>query len=422
MAKTGPGRLSEADRKSYKRDFEDLARSLKGLAKDSGAFSKVWDNLFDITGQSLAAMKTSKDLAKDGVKISKKKIAQTKKDFEATKQVVSQVDDLTKGLGDTVAKAKGFKDMLTSTTLGPAVKIVAVITALATAFIKVRKLVADTRKDLGVSAVESLKIVGAFKALSFAGKTIGLEAEDFKASFAAARLDLGASVDESLALSFNLAKVAMETGTTASELTKVLSVMESVSSASREALLAQIEINRQLIGSAGLSPADIFGDIADNAEFFAQFAKEGSQNIVLASIAAKKLGLNLSAVSSISESLLNFETSISGQLEASILLGRQINLDRARQLALAGDQEGVMKEILKQVGGEAEFNRLNVIQRKKLAESVGLNVEQLSRLVRNNTAGATGAAAGAAMGTPNNVFSNPEGDRIARQILGELRS
>ena len=81
-----------------------------------------------------------------------------------------------------------------------------------------------------------------------------------------------------------------------------------------------------------------------------------------------------------------------------------------------------MKEILKQVGGEAEFNRLNVIQRKKLAESVGLNVEQLSRLVRNNTAGATGAAAGAAMGTPNNVFSNPEGDRIARQILGELRS
>ena len=384
MAKTGAGRLSKSERESYKQDFEDLGRSLKGLAKDSGAFSKVWDNLFDITGQSLAAMKTSEDVAKGNLKISKKDLIEKQKSLAAVKQVVSQVDDLTKGLGDTVAKAKGFKDMLTSTTLGPAVKIVAVITALATAFIKVRKLVADTRKDLGVSAIESLKIVGAFKALTFAGKAIGLEAEDFKASFAAARLDLGASVDESLALSFNLAKVAMETGTTASELTKVLSVMESVSSASREALLAQIEINRQLIGSAGLSPADIFGDIAENAQFFAEYAKDGSQNIVLAS--------------------------------------RQINLDRARQLALAGDQEGVMKEILKQVGGEAEFNRLNVIQRKKLAESVGLNVEQLSRLVRNNTAGATGAAAGAAMGTPNNVFSNPEGDRIARQILGELRS
>ena len=416
MAKTGAGRLSKSEREQYKKDFKDLGSDLKSLAKDTGAFTKTWDKLFDITGQGMAALKMSNDLSKEGVNISKKKLAQTKKDFDATVAVVGQIDDLTKGLGETVSKAKGFKDMIFSSIPGP-LKLVAIVTALATAFIKVRKLVADTRKDLGVSAVESLKIVGAFKALEFAGKAFGLEAEDFKASFTAARQELGASVDESLALSFNLAKTAMETGTTASELTKVLSVMESVSSASRDALLAQIEINRQLIGSAGLSPADIFGEIAENAEFFAKFAKDGSQNIVLASIAAKKLGLNLGAVSSISESLLNFETSISSQLEASLLLGRQINLDRARQLALAGDQEGVMKEILRVVGGEAEFNRMNVIQRKALAESVGLNVEQLSRLVRNNTAGATGAAAGAAMGTANNVFSDPEQHRLTNKLI-----
>ena len=86
----------------------------------------------------------------------------------------------------------------------------------------------------------------------------------------------------------------------------------------------------------------------------------------------------MSAVSSISESLLNFESSIAGQLEASMLLGREINLDRARQLALTGDQEGMMQEILKQVGGEAEFNKMNVLQRKALATSVGVSVEQLS--------------------------------------------
>ena len=138
-------------------------------------------------------------------------------------------------------------------------------------------------------------------------------------------------------------------------------------------------------------------DLASNAEFFAQFAKDGGMNIINAGIAARKLGLEMSTVASISESLLDFESSIEKQLEASLLIGRQINLDRARQLSLAGDQEGVMKEILKQVGGEAEFNRMNVIQRKALADSVGVNVEQLSRLVRNNTAGATGAAVGAAM-------------------------
>ena len=91
----------------------------------------------------------------------------------------------------------------------------------------------------------------------------------------------------------------------------------------------------------------------------------------------------------------DFETSIEKQMEASLLLGRQINLDRARQLALTGDQEGMLQEILKQVGGEAEFNRLNVLQRRALAESVGQSVENLSRLVRNNTATTTaGVVAG----------------------------
>jgi len=63
---------------------------------------------------------------------------------------------------------------------------------------------------------------------------------------------------------------------------------------------------------------------------------------------------------------------------------------------------------------------MNVIQRKALADSVGVNVEQLSRLVRNNTAGATGAAAGAAMGTPSSTYSDPESHRLLGKIYGEL--
>ena len=419
MAKTGPGRLSKSERESYTRDFKDLASSLKSLAKDSGAFSKVWDNLFDVTGQSLAALKQSDDLAKNGVKISKEKLAQTQKDLEATKQVVGQVDDLTKGLGETVAKVKGFKDVLASTTLGPAVKIVAVVAALGTAFIKLRKVVTDTRKELGVSFTQSVAIVAQNKALEQAAKGFGLELQDITDAQAAIRQDLGASVQESIQLSLNFARTAAATGQTSSELASTLSIMEAVSSASRDVLLNQIQTNAALIGQAGVAPALIMKDLAQNAEFFAQFAKDGGTNIINAGVAARKLGLEMSAVASISESLLDFESSIEKQLEASLLIGRQINLDRARQLALTGDQEGVMKEILRQVGGEAEFNRMNVIQRKALADSVGVNVEQLSRLVRNNTASTVGAAAGAAR-VGENTFSDPESHRLLGKIYGEL--
>ena len=81
----------------------------------------------------------------------------------------------------------------------------------------------------------------------------------------------------------------------------------------------------------------------------------------------------------------------------------------------------MMQEILRQVGGEAEFNRLNVIQRKALADSVGVNVEQLSRLVRNNTAGAAGAAV-AGIGKPDNTFSDPEAHRYLSKIVTAVES
>tara|TARA_R110001599_G_scaffold139661_2_gene319531 strand:+ start:1 stop:1221 length:1221 start_codon:yes stop_codon:yes gene_type:complete len=263
---------------------------------------------------------------------------------------------------------------------------------------KINAAITDTRKELGVSYANAALITLENKKLAQIAKGFGLTTEDISSAQSAIREDLGASVRESLDLSVSFARTAAATGQTAGQLGDTLSLMESISSSSREVLLNQIRTNAAMIEAAGIAPALVMRDLAENAEFFAQFAKDGGGNIIQAGIAARKLGLEMSTVAGISESLLNFESSIESQMEASLLLGRQINLDKARQLALAGDQEGVMKEILKAVGGEAEFNRMNVIQRKKLAESVGVNVEQLSRLVRNNTAGGTAGAVGAAMG------------------------
>ena len=281
---------------------------------------------------------------------------------------------------------------------------------------RIREAITDTRKELGVSYINAALITAENKKLAIIADAYGLTVEDISGAQSAIRDDLGASVRESLDLSVSFARTAAATGQTASQLGDTLSLMESISSSSREVLLNQIRTNAAMIEAAGVAPALVMRDLAENAEFFAQFAKDGGGNIIQAGIAARKLGLEMSTVAGISESLLNFETSIESQMTASLLLGRQINLDKARQLALSGDQEGVMKEILKAVGGEAEFNRMNVIQRKKLAESVGVNVEQLSRLVRNNTAGGTAGAVGAAMGGGSNVYSDPESHRLLNRI------
>jgi len=96
---------------------------------------------------------------------------------------------------------------------------------------------------------------------------------------------------------------------------------------------------------------------------------------------AKALGATFEQLSSVSSSLLNFETSIENELQAELLVGRQLNLEKARAAALTGDQASLAKELRTQIGSINEFEKMNVIQRESLAQAFGLNVEQLSEML-----------------------------------------
>ena len=385
----------------------------KQRIKDEGAFESFLQGLYT---KKLALQNSINDAKKEGRNLAKEEV-----------DAVNALADGQKKSGDairdsfpTMSSMAGLGGNMLESVLGmiPGFGQVALgAIAVFKVTSKINAAIADTRKELGVSYANAALITAENKVQAKLAEGLGLSAEDLSSAQAAIREDLGGSVRESLNLGISFARTAAATGQTSEQLGDTLSLMESISSSSRDVLLNQIRTNAAMIEAAGVAPALVMRDLAENAEFFAQFAKDGGMNIINAGVAARKLGLEMSTVASISESLLDFESSIEKQMEASLLVGRQINLDRARQLSLAGDQEGVMKEILKQVGGEAEFNRMNVIQRKALAESVGVNVEQLSRLVRNNQTGATGAAVGAAMGGRVNPLLAP-----AEETVSQLRA
>ena len=193
--------------------------------------------------------------------------------------------------------------------------------------------------------------------------------------------------------------------------------MEAVSGASREALLNQIRSNAAMIEAQGVTPALVMQDIAENSQFFATYAKQGGQNLIQAGTAARKLGLNMSTVASITEGLMDFESSIEASMHASQLLGREINTDRARMLAMTGDQAGLMEEVQRLVGSEAEFTKMLAPQRMALAKAFNTDVESLARMVRNQGPAATGAAAGGAM---SNVQITPSSDVESHRLLGKI--
>ena len=96
---------------------------------------------------------------------------------------------------------------------------------------------------------------------------------------------------------------------------------------------------------------------------------------------AKQFGMELQEVAAAGRSLLNFEESISNELNAELLLGKQINLERARLAALTGDYEELTREINKNVGDFGDFTQMNVLQQEALAASVGMTADQLSNVL-----------------------------------------
>ena len=94
---------------------------------------------------------------------------------------------------------------------------------------------------------------------------------------------------------------------------------------------------------------------------------------------AKALGMNLQQVENIANSILDFESSIQNELEAELLTGKQLNLEKARQAALNNDLATLASEIAKQAGTAAEFGEMNRIQQDALAKSVGMSRDDLAQ-------------------------------------------
>ena len=399
--------------------IDDL-KTKRDLAKES---VKLLDELKDTEAElgswasKLLKIKTDQKVIdeliltknKQGIKLSKDKAKEALKGIKANKDIANAISDQLGFLRTFKNISKGINTILMA---NPLLAIAAILIGVITLAIKLNKALSETAKEFGVSRKEAALIEGKLKLAQFNGLGLALTAEEIRASFAAIGANLGGIDNATVKMTRNIANAAAISGTTADEFTRILSLQESISDLSREALISQTQQTAELIRQAGVAPSAIFKDIATNAEQFARYAKDGGNNLVKASIQARKLGLNLGDVTGIANSLLDIEGSIDKQLEASVLLGRQINLDRARQLALAGDHEAMMKEVVAQAGGEAEFTRLNVIQRQALADSVGVNVEQLSRLVRNQKGGAAASATTAALSST---------DKLLDQIWGEQK-
>lgn len=107
---------------------------------------------------------------------------------------------------------------------------------------------------------------------------------------------------------------------------------------------------------------------------FAKYPEKLTKSLMI----TKAMGFELKQLDALANSFLDFESSISKEMEAQVLTGREMNLTKAREAALNNDLVTLAKEINQNVGKSTDFLRLNRIQQDAIAESVGMTRDSLA--------------------------------------------
>lgn len=104
------------------------------------------------------------------------------------------------------------------------------------------------------------------------------------------------------------------------------------------------------------------------------------KDLAKAATQARALGLELSQVDKMADSLMNFEQSITAQMTAEVLTGQTLNLERARYYALTNDLSKVQQELTSQGITQEKFSSMNRIQQEAIATSLGMSKEEMSKM------------------------------------------
>ena len=267
----------------------------------------------------------------------------------------------------------GLKGML-----GPAGILLVIIGGLVAAFSIISKKAQEFSKETGITFGQARKL-----GKEASDMTISLDdnlssTKDIKDVLSASIKEFGVLNMLSAEQAMNVSEIGQAFGYGAAQAGKVNNVFMQMGASAESAADAQRDLAAEALKS-GLNVGAVTKDIADNAKLTSKFFGGNVKALKKAALQAAKLGMSIATMAKVSESLLNFEDSISSQYEFQALTGKQLNLDTARQLALQGDIAGATKLIMDQVGSSADLAAMNVIERKALAKATGMEFDQLQK-------------------------------------------
>ena len=299
---------------------------------------------------------------------------------EALKEAEATVTKTGSGIRGMGAAFKNLGGQLKSGLLNPSNMFLGALTFIISAIKDMDKGAGEFAKGMNVSYSEALKTREEMASLATASGDAALNANNLLKTTMAVGQSLGTNAKINEADAKTMTKLVQQSGFQHDELMNIqkLSLVNGKT----------LEDNtKEILGGASAYAArngivvnekDVLREVNKSSKALQLSLGQNTQAIAESVVKAKQFGLNLEQAGQMAEKLLDFESSIESELSAELLTGKNLNLERARQLSLEGDIAGAAAEVASQIGSAAEFGEMNVIQQQAMADAVGLSREALA--------------------------------------------
>ncbi len=369
--------------KSGASDLQDaLSKSpdeVNKILKSLGFTKTEMEGIITDVEKANKGFKISTDIAKDLEDI----FSQVNETYTETNKVQEAHDAKQKELNDKMDEYLegwyNFKAVVTDPKVAGGLFMVAAMANLK----KMGDDLLEVSGTMGLTADQTLQVAGAAGKATIQGLAMGVgfkNSLDSAAALAEEMGDLNSLTSEAIK---NVATMNSMLGVSHAEGAQLHKIFKEIGGGTDAAATNMTKMVENMARANKVAPGKVMSDIAKDTEGFAGYAKDGGKNVAEAAIYAKKLGVEFSTLTKMADDLLDIESSIEAEMNASVLLGKQINMNKARELALSGDLGGAMNEVLNQVGGINEWENMNVIQRKALADAAGLEMSEMQSILSN---------------------------------------
>ena len=392
--------FSEESIKNHKRAATEYEKAQDGMISKAGILNGILADSPDRIREITSGMGMTHDAMKEIIK----KVELSNKGFKLSGDRTKEIEGVLKtilDINDKMVKADNAKlvgqkklddamagylekwNDFKALTSDPKIATGLFLVAAAAKATEMGSALKAAQHDMGLSYTQGLKMAGTLGTASIKGALLGIGLKESAAAAGALATEMGDLNDVSSTAIVTVAKLSKKYGVAEAQGAKLFKQIKLMSGGTDDMVKSQLKSVALLAKANNVAPGAVMSDMAQSSEFMAKYGGKSALSMAETAVQAAKLGTNMAAIDSMVSSILDIETSIEKEMQVSVLLGRQISFDKARQLAMAGDTLGATKAILQQVGGIAEFEKMSVIQRKALADAAGVDLATMQSMIGN---------------------------------------